>query len=98
MREELAQWKERAWTYQEENERLRRDQLLMGGANTAAGSRDENIELKLRVAELEGDLADEKIQNKTRLDVTLDALKSQAASNYLDSKVKFEEKLLTYKE
>lgn len=100
MREELASWKERAWTYQEENERLRRGQTARGSGYSAAtdSAREENIELKLRVAELESELSDEKIQNKSRVDATLDALKAQAASQYLDSKVKFEEQLLSLKE
>lgn len=61
-------------------------------------ARDENVTLKLKVADLEQELLDERLTNKSRTDSTVDALKAQVQSNYFDSKLRFDEELMTQKE
>ena len=61
-------------------------------------TRDENVTLKLKVADLEGELLDERTHNKVKTDSTVEALKSQVQSQYFDSKLRFDEDLMKQKE
>lgn len=56
--------------------------------------KDENVTLKLRVADIEGDLLEERETKQVRYDVTLETIKSQLQEQYLDQKVRMEEEVI----
>lgn len=60
--------------------------------------KDENVTLKLKVADIEGDLLEERETKQVRYDITLETVKSQLQEQYLDQKVRMEEDLIGHKE
>ena len=56
--------------------------------------KDENVTLKLKVADIEGDMLEERESKQVRYDITLETVKSQLQEQYLDQKVRMEEDII----
>ena len=59
---------------------------------------DENVTLKLKVADLETELIDEKHQKRISYDVTLEGIKASVQEQMIDQKMRFEEQIIKEKE
>jgi hypothetical protein len=59
---------------------------------------DENVDLKLKVTELQSELLDERQKKEIRFDKTIETFKHNIEGDYFDIKVKFEERIMQEKE
>ena len=60
--------------------------------------KDENITLKLRLSDLEGDILEERQSKQLKYDMSVDAMRASMQEQILEQKVKFEENLMGEKE
>jgi hypothetical protein len=59
---------------------------------------DENVDLKLKVTNLESELLEERQRKEIRFDKTIEAFKFNIQGEYYDVKLKFEERLMLERE
>jgi hypothetical protein len=60
--------------------------------------KDENIAMKLRIAEIEGQLMEERQAKEVKLDLTIKDYKANMQGQYLDYKLKLDELIMVEKE
>ena len=60
--------------------------------------KDENVTLKLKISDLEGDILDERLAKQVKLDMNVDCFRNQLHEQFLSEKVKFEENLMSEKQ
>lgn len=60
--------------------------------------KDENVTLKLRLSDLEGDILEERQSKQLKYDMSVDAMRASMQDQILEQKVKFEENLMGEKE
>ena len=72
-------------------------EVLLARSETE-GLRDENVALKLKCAELEGQLMEERQAKEVKLDLTIKDYKASMQGQYLDYKIKLDELVMVEKE
>lgn len=61
-------------------------------------TKDENVGLKMRVAELEAEMMEERQVKEMRLETTIREYKSNVQGQYIEQKVRFDELVMVEKE
>ena len=59
---------------------------------------DDNVSLKLKVSELEGELSDERQKHQIKYDMSIDMLRNNMSGQMMDYKLKYEEELMNFKQ
>ena len=94
LKQELYYEKHGNQDYQANDQILRNLQLLQVRYDSV---QDENVNLKLKVSELESELMDERQKQVIKYDFSLENIKNNMNTQYFEYKIRFEEEIMKLK-